>query len=66
MQTAMMTPKEAATFIRRMAETTASASQNWDNFEAIVESMIMAAMDAARAFGQKEPAPAPAEEPQPR
>jgi len=52
-----MTPAEAAHFIRQIAETTASASQNWENFEQIVLGMINAAMDAARAYGKSEAPP---------
>ncbi len=49
-----MTPKEAAHFLRQVAETTAHASMNWDNFETIAEGMINSAMDAARKFGNNE------------
>lgn len=54
LQVKEMTPAEAARFIRQIAETTAHASQNWDNFEQIVLGMINNAMDAARHFGQQE------------
>lgn len=49
-----MTPAEAARFIRQIAETTAAASQNWDNFQSICESMIVSAMEAGRKYGRDE------------
>ena len=62
-QTATMTPAEAGQFLRRIAETTAVASQNWDNFQAIAESMITSAMEAGRKFGRDEAQPTTPEEP---
>ncbi len=49
-----MTVDEAAKFVRQIAETTSQASQNWENFEQIVKSIIQNALDAGRKFGQEE------------
>lgn len=57
LQMAAMTTAEAGKFLRQIAETTAHASQNWDNFQSIAESMFTSAMDAGRQFGHEEAEP---------
>jgi hypothetical protein len=49
-QMAEMTPAEAAKFVRQIAET----SQDWTALEAVIESVILSAMDAGRKYGQTE------------
>lgn len=50
---APMTPAEAGTFLRRLAETTAGRSRSWDDFEAIVTQFITDAYKAGQsAHGQ--------------
>ena len=50
-----MTLKEAGHKIREMAELTAKASKNWNNFEDIVVSMLRQAHEAGLVKGRKLP-----------
>ena len=54
---APMTAKQAAAFVRKVAETTALYSKDWENFEEMVAGMF----DAALSIG---PTPAPPADPQ--
>ena len=44
-----LTPESAGKLLRDMAERTASASRNWDNFEAIATQLVGDAYNAGKA-----------------
>ena len=49
-----MTAEQAANMLRKMAETTAGASQNWENYELICVGMLNDALAAGRRLGLAE------------
>ena len=48
-----MSPKEAASFLRNMAETADRSHFDWNKFEEALEIIILSAMEAGRKFGER-------------